>query len=96
MDVTAQEDHVIKGKQVRLVLHLNNLFLLLGSTFKTKRFLIEHFFLRFSSDLIVYPKHQVRCERVGPGLRKIKVHVSNLPLEGVSDDDLADHFSQVL
>ena len=51
MDVTAQRNHVIKGKEVT-------------------------------------------CQRTGPGLRHIEIYVDNLPLKGLSDDDLADHFSQ--
>ena len=51
MDVTAQRNHVIKGKEMT-------------------------------------------CQRTGPGLRHIEIYVDNLPLKGLSDDDLADHFSQ--
>ena len=38
---------------------------------------------------------EVKCHRSGPGLKEMKVFVSNLPLEGhISDDEIADHFSQ--
>ena len=51
MDVTAQGEHVIKGKKAK-------------------------------------------CRWAGPGWKEIKIRVENLPSKDLSDDELADHFSQ--
>ena len=37
---------------------------------------------------------KVKCRWAGPGWKEIKIRVENLPSKGLSDEELADHFSQ--